>query len=120
MRGKQGPACASGWIANRLTRFRAHHLHHRLDEWTRRKVLSRARFGILRILFEQTFVNLALGIDIQANPGFAVDQGNETFELGRVLDFVLCLAEDGGDQSGTGTEFLQDMEVMRFKFFPIS
>jgi hypothetical protein len=55
-----------------------HHIHDGFDERTRGEVLARAGLGILGILFEQAFVDLAFDIDIQPDPGFAVDQFDET------------------------------------------
>ena len=72
--GKQKAARARGGIADSLPKLWAHDIHNRLDERTRREVLTRSALGILRVLFEQTFVNLAFDINIQPDPGFTVDQ----------------------------------------------
>lgn len=64
---KQEAADACGGIANGLSQLRAHDFDHRLKEQMRREVLTRATFGILRVLFKQTFVDFAFGINIQTN-----------------------------------------------------
>ena len=101
---KQKPNCPRRGIANGLTKFRTYHFYHCLDERARCKVLTGATFSILRVLLEQTFVDFAFGIDIQPYLGFAIDQHDEPFEFGRVLDLILRLAEDGGDQARARTE----------------
>jgi hypothetical protein len=57
-------------------------------------------------------VNLAFDVDVQAGPGFAVDEVDEAAQLGGVLDFVLGLAEDDGDEAGADAERIQDVAVV--------
>ena len=98
VRGEQEPARARSGIANGLTGLRTHDIHNRLDERTRREVLTGSALGILGVLFQQTFVNLPFDVDVQPDSGFAVDQFNQAAELGGVLDLVLRFAEDDEDQ----------------------
>jgi len=113
---QQKAARAAGWIANTLPRRRAHYIHNRLDERPRGEVLPRSRFGILGVLFQQALVNLALHVNVQPDPGFAVNQLNQALQLGGVLNAVLRLAEDDRDQPRALPQFGEDMPVMRFQF----
>ena len=84
---------------DRLVRLRIDHLHHCFDQWTRCEVLSRAGLHILGVPGEQAFIDVALHIDRQAKPGFAVDQTDETFEFGGALNLVLRFQKDRADDS---------------------
>ena len=94
MRGQQEAARAAGRIADRLPRRWAHDIDDRSDQRTRGEVLARARLDVLGVLLQQAFVDFALDVDVEADPRFAVDQLDQALQLGRVLDFVLGLAED--------------------------
>ena len=112
---EQESARAGGGVADGLSRLGVHDFHHGLDEGPRGEVLARAALGILGVLFQQAFVDLALGVDVQPDPGLAVDQGDQALQLGRVLDLVLRLAENGRDQAGAGAQVLQDMQILGFQ-----
>ena len=93
----------------------AHDIHDGLDQRARGEVLARAALGVLGVLLQQAFVDFALDVDIQADPGFAVDQVDQAAQLGRVLDLVLGLAEDDGDQAGALAQLGQDVAVVGFE-----
>ncbi len=54
-------------------------------------------FHILRIARQKPLVDVALDVHRQAEPRLAVDQPDQTFQLGGVLDLVLRLQEDRPD-----------------------
>jgi hypothetical protein len=94
-----------------LRRIGVDDLDHRFDQCTRREILARARLYILRVAREQTFVDRALHVDGQAEPGFAVDQADEPAEPGGILDFVLRLEEDRADDSTLPRELFEQLAV---------
>jgi len=49
---------------------------------------------------QQALVDFALHIDVEADPGLAVDQVNQAAQLSRILDPILGLAEDHWDEPG--------------------
>jgi hypothetical protein len=70
--------------------------------------------------FEEALVGVALEIGVEGSPRFLVDEiDDEPAELGRVLDFVLRLAEDDAEHAGTLAEFLEDVAVERFEVVPV-
>jgi hypothetical protein len=54
--------------------------------------MTGARFGILSILFQQTFVDFTLDVNIQPDPGLTIDQLNQTLKLGGVRGPEFCSA----------------------------
>ncbi len=68
---------------------------------------------------QQPFVDLGLDVDAGAAPVFAVDERHQPPQLGRVLDFVLGLAEDGGDEAAARAQRLQRLAVMAFQLRPV-
>ena len=82
--------------------------------------MARAGFGILGVLLQQAFVDLAFDINTQADPGLAVDQFEQTFEFCGILDFILRLAEDGRDETGALAKFSQDVDIVRFELVAIA
>ena len=101
--------------ADGLAWLRAHHVHDGLDERARRKVLACARFDVLRVLFQQALIDFALDVNVQPRPRFAVNHLDEAAQLGRVLDAVLRLAKDDGDQARALAQLGQDVAVMGFE-----
>ncbi len=97
-----------------------HHVHHRGDERARREILARAAFNVLGVLLQQPLVSVTLHVGGETGPLFLVNQVNdEPAELGRVLDFVLRLAENDAEHPRPFAEFLQCMAVMNFKIIAI-
>ena len=104
---QQKTTCATGGIADALSRFGTHHIDHSLDQWTGRKILARAAFGVFGVLLQQPFVGVTLHIGFQDGPGFAVDEVNDqAAQLGRVLDFVLRLTKDNAQHAWLLAQFL--------------
>ena len=98
----------------------AHHVHHGGDERARGEVLARAAFHVLGVLLQQPLVGVALHVGGEAGPLLLVDQvHDEAAELGRVLDFVLRLAEDDAEHARPLAEFLQRMAVMNLQIVAI-
>ena len=92
---EQEAARATGWIAHLLGGLGRHAVHHGLDQRARREVLAGATLGVLRVLFQQTFVGIALHIHTQCRPVLGVDQvHHQAAQLGWILKLVLGLAED--------------------------
>ena len=64
-----------------------------LIKGTGRKILSGAALGILGVLLQQTFINLAFDICPHHGPLLFVDHIDQLEELGRVLNLVLAFGE---------------------------
>jgi len=73
-------------------------------------------FNALGVLLQQAFVDRALDVHVHAQPGFAVDQVNQPFELGRVPDFVLRFAEDDRYQVAAFAQFGQGLGLLALQF----
>ena len=120
MRREQETTRAAGRIANRLSRLRRDDVDHRGDERARREVLARAALHVLGVLLQQALVGVALHVGGEAGPLLLVDQvHDEPAQLGRVLDFVLRLAEDDAEHARPLAEFLQRVAVMNFELVAI-
>ena len=87
-------AGTAGRVGNRLHGLRAHAGHHGLDQRTRREILAGAALGVFGVLLQQTLVQIAFGVGVQADPAFRVDHLHQARELGRILNAVLRLEED--------------------------
>jgi hypothetical protein len=59
------------------------------------------------ILLQQAFVQVTLGVGIQTDPALRVNQLHQARELGRVLDLVLGLEEDGAQHPWLLTQPVQ-------------
>ena len=108
---EQKAAGAAGGVVDGLTRLRIDHAHHRVDQRARREILPRTRLDLLRIAFEQALVDRAFDVDAEPEPGLAVDQPDETPELGRVLDLVLRFQKDRADNAGEARELVEDRRI---------
>jgi hypothetical protein len=86
---QQKAARAAGRIRYPLARSGAHHVHDGLDQRARGEVLPRSGFDVLGVLLQQPLVNVGLDVHPQPDPGFALDEGDQAPQLGRVLDLVL-------------------------------
>ena len=95
---KQEATGATGGVTDGLTRGRAHDIQHSLDERAGGEVLPGTALRVLGVLFQQALVNFTLDVNIQADPGLAIDQLHQAFQLGGVLDLVLRFAEDDRDE----------------------
>jgi hypothetical protein len=61
-RGQKEPAGARGGIDDGGSRLRAHHVDDGIDQGARREVLAGAGLGVLGVLFEQAFVDIAFDV----------------------------------------------------------
>jgi hypothetical protein len=118
--GDEEPAGAAGRVADHLPGSRGHHVDDGLDEGTRREILPRARLDVLGVLFQEPLVDGGLDVDAQADPGLAVNQIDQPAQLGRVLDAVLRLAEDDGDEARPLAQLGQDGEVVALQVGALS
>ena len=107
-------ARATGRIANGFTGLGAHDLDHGLNQWSGGEVLSSPAFGVFGVFLQQTFVDVAFNIGIQANPGFVVNQLDQAFELGGVLDFILGFPEDDAEEALEFGQGFQGFAILRF------
>jgi hypothetical protein len=80
--------------------LRAHDGDDGVDQDTGREVLAGAGFGILRVFFEQPFVDVALDVGAEGAPGFLIDEiDDEAAQVGGVLDLVLGFAENDAENA---------------------
>jgi hypothetical protein len=86
-----------------------------LDQGARREVLACAGFDLGGVLFEQALVDGTLHVDADPNPRLAVDERDDALELCRIGELVLCLAEDGADQTLLFGEGLEGVTVLEFE-----
>jgi len=114
---EQEAAGAGGGVADRVVGGGMHHVDDRLDERARREVLAGAGLRVLRVLFEQPLVDLALDVDV--DPGLVLDEVDEAAELGGVLDAVLRLTEDDGGEAGSGAQLDEDAAVVGLKLIAV-
>src|SRR5688500_18302836 len=94
---KQEAACAARRVANTLAWRGAHYVHDCLDEGAWGEILARTGLCVLGVFLQEALVYLAFDVNIEAGPRLTVDEVNQAAQLGRVLDFVLGLAEDDRD-----------------------
>jgi len=98
------------------SRLRAHHCDNGVDQEARREVLASAGLGILRVLFEQAFVDVAFDVGSERAPRFLVDEiDDETAEVRWVLDLVLSLGEDDADHARLLAEVFERTAIMPFE-----
>jgi hypothetical protein len=107
--------------------MRCYSIHYRGDERTRCEVLACAAFHVLGVLLQQPLVSISLHVGGQGRPRIArpgsglVNQvHDEPAELGRVLDFVLRLAEDDAQHALLFAERFEHMPVMRLQFIAVA
>ena len=62
---EQKAACAASGIVHGFLGLGIDHRHHCVDQRTRREILPRADFHLLRIAFEQALVDRALDVDTE-------------------------------------------------------
>ena len=113
VRRQQKAAGAAGRVGDGLAGPGRHDIDDGLDQRTRREVLARAGLGVLRVLLQQALVGVALHIGAHRHPGFLVDQvHDQPPQFGRVLEFVLRLAEDQPEQTLLLAQLLQGVAVV--------
>jgi hypothetical protein len=99
---------------------RLHDLDDRLDEGARREVPAGAGLRLLGVLLQEPFVRLAFDVGVEGHPALGVDQvDDEAPQLGRVLDAVLCLAEDRAEHARQTAELGEDMAVVNLELVAV-
>jgi hypothetical protein len=92
---------AAGRVDDCVVDCRLDDVDDRLDECARCEVLAGAGSLVRGALAEQFLVGVALDVGPGLRPVLLVDEvDDEPLELGRVLNAVLCLAEDRADDPG--------------------
>ena len=120
MRSEKEASRTAGGIADRLSRLRRHHVHHRGDECARGEILAGAAFHVLCVLLQQAFVRVALHVGRQAGPLLLVDQvDDEAAQLGRILDLVLSFAEDDAEHALAFAERVEHVPVVCFEIVAV-
>ena len=116
VRDQQKAARSRSRVADGLTGGGAHGVHHGLNERARREVLSRPALGILRVLFQQTLISVALDVGVQAGPSLFINKiGDQAAQHGRVFDLVLRLAEDDAQHARLLAQLFQRVPVVNFQ-----
>ena len=114
--GKEKPAGAGGGINDGGSRLRAHDFNDGVDQDAGSEVLAGAGLGILGVLFEQTFVDVALDVGAERAPGLLVDEvDDEAAQVGGVLDLVLGFAEDDAEDARLFAEIFEGVAVVSFE-----
>ena len=99
--GEEEASGSGGGVHDGLAGFGLHDVNEGADERARGEVLAGAGFNVFCVLLEESFVDVTFDVGVENGPGFFVDEvGDEAFEFGGVLDFVLGLAEDGPEHAG--------------------
>jgi len=114
--GKEKTTGAGGGINDGGSRLRAHDFNDGVDQDTGREVLAGAGLGILGVLFEQAFVDVALDVGAERAPGLLVDEiDDEAAQVGGVLDLVLGFAEDDAEDARLFAEIFEGVAVVSFE-----
>jgi hypothetical protein len=80
------------------------------------EILARAGFGVLRVLFKQTLVDIALDVGAKCAPRFLIDEiDDEAAQVSGVLDLVLGFAENDAEDARLFAEIFQCVAVMSFE-----
>ena len=95
---KQETTGAAGGVADGGSCLRSHDFNDSLDERPWGEVWTGAAFNVFCVFLQETFVDIALNVYVQANPGFSIDELNKAFEFGGVLDSALRFAEDNAER----------------------
>src|SRR6266851_3383101 len=68
VRREQEAACAAGWIADHVAGSRPDAIHQRVDQHSRREILSRSTLGVFGVLLKQALVSVALYVGRHRGP----------------------------------------------------
>ena len=110
---QQKTAGARGGIDDGEARSRPHRIHDGIDQDARREILAGAGLGILRVLFEQAFVDVAFDVGRERAPRLLVDEiDDEAAQVGGVLNLVLGLAENDAENSRLLAEIVEGIAVV--------
>ena len=64
--GEQESTSATGWIADGVVNGGLNAVHNRLDEFSRREILTSPLWALLSTLAEQAFIDVALHVGVHA------------------------------------------------------
>ena len=104
---------AGGWIDDGGSGLGAHDLDDGVDQDARREILAGPGLGVLGVLFEEAFVDVALDVGAQRAPGFLIDEiDDEAAQVGGVLDLVLGFAENDAEDARFLAEVFEGVAVM--------
>src|ERR1017187_2066667 len=118
--GKQKAAGAGRGIDDRGSRLRAHDFDDGIDEDTRREVLAGAALGVLGVLFEQAFVDVAFHVGAESAPGFLIDEiDDQPAQVGGILDLVLSFPEDDAEDARLLAEIFERVAVVPLERQPV-
>jgi hypothetical protein len=113
--GEEEAAGAAGRVGDGLAGERTDAFDHGFDQRARGEVLAGAGLGVLGVAFEQVFVDGAFSVGAEHDPIGFVHHGNDTGELGGVLDLVLGLGEDLAEHAGLFAELQEGLDVVGFE-----
>src|SRR6266404_7559211 len=118
---EQKAASTGRRIADCDARLRAHHIDNGFDQRPRREILARAALHVFGVLLKQSFVSVALHIGFKRHPLLAVDQvGDQTTQLGGILNLVLRLAKDDPQETLLFTESLKQVSIMNLQLIAVA
>ncbi len=113
---KKKAAGAGGGIDDGGSRLGTHDLDDGVDQDTRREVLAGSGLGVLGVLFEEAFVDIALYVGAERAPRFLTDEiDDEAAQMGGVLDLVLGLPEDDAEDTWLFAEVFEGVAVVSFE-----
>ena len=104
---------------NRFLRLGVDHRHHRIDQRAWGEILPCTRLDLLRIAFEQAFIDRAFDIDAEPEPGLAVDEPDEPPQFRRILDLVLRLQKNRADDARKARKLVEDRRIAPCQFFAL-
>ena len=82
--------------------------------------MTSTAFGILRILFEQPFVGIALNIRFKGRPLLAVNKvDDQAPKLSGVLDLVLSFPKDDAEHASFRSQSLEDVPIVRLEVLTV-
>jgi hypothetical protein len=109
-RGEEKTTGARGGIDDRGPQLRAHDCDDGVDQGARSEVLTGAGLHILRVLFEETFVDVTLDVGAERAPRFLIDEiDDEAAQMGGVLDLVLGFPEDDAEDARLFAEIFESI-----------
>ncbi len=89
---------AGGGVLNDLAKLRLEALDHGVDQGARGEVLAGAGFGLVGVLFEQAFVEVAEAVFGSAEPIDVTEVSDQLLQVTRLTQAGLRFGIDGSDQ----------------------
>src|SRR5260221_14682882 len=72
-----------------------HNIDNSMDKHAWRKILTRTALRVFCVFLQERFVGIALDVRSKDRPGLSLNQvDNQAAQFSRVLDLILCLAND--------------------------